>query len=289
MKKLKLVFFTLLFILGMYMVKEETTTIILSEANKLELSLNNITYYNYLEESNLISYTIDLIKDEKYKKENLERYISYYENNNELSLEDIIMNVNVGIDNSFYTNIKEIEDPSALLVLVNKYNKLPSTYIPETLTQINSQFSSGYHEVKKEVAEAFETMCEEAITKGLYLYAVSSYRSYSTQSMLYNNYVAQRGKTEADTFSARPGHSEHQTGLAVDVNTASRYANFGDTEEGTWLAEHCHEYGFIIRYEESKEYITGYRYEPWHIRYIGIEAATIIYENSLTLEEYLLN
>jgi len=289
MKKVKLIFFICLFLIGLYIMKIETNEHSLSSEEKLALTINNITYYNYLEECNLLSYATNLIKNDKYKKENLERYVTYYENNPELEIEEVVMNVNINVDYPFYTEIKEIEDPSDSLVLVNKYNKLPSSYVPDNLVKISDTFSYGYHEVKKETKEAFEKMGNAALNLGLHLYAVSSYRSYATQNMLYNNYVAQRGKTEADTFSARPGHSEHQTGLAIDVNTASRYTNFGETAEGIWLKEHCHEYGFIIRYEEGKEHLTGYRFEPWHIRYVGIEVATEIYEKDITFEEYLLN
>ena len=113
----------------------------------------------------------------------------------------------------------------------------------------------------------------------------SAFRSYDYQNTLYNNYVSWYGKEQADTFSARAGYSEHQTGLAIDVNTIDD--SFAYTPEAVWLAQHAHEYGFIIRYPKGKESITGYQYEPWHIRYLGIETATAVYNSGLTLEEYL--
>ena len=131
----------------------------------------------------------------------------------------------------------------------------------------------------------FNVLSENASKEGLNIYMSSAYRSYSYQNTLYNNYVSQYGREQADTFSARAGHSEHQTGLAIDVNTIDD--SFAYTPEAVWLAQHAHEYGFIIRYPKDKENITGYKYEPWHIRYLGVETATAVYNSGLTLEEYL--
>ena len=99
------------------------------------------------------------------------------------------------------------------------------------------------------------------------------------------SYCAEDGRAAADTYSARPGHSEHQTGLAIDLNDVTD--NFGNSREGKWVAAHCHEYGFIIRYPKGKQKITGYMYEPWHVRYVGVKLATKIHDSGLTLEEYL--
>ena len=123
-----------------------------------------------------------------------------------------------------------------------------------------------------------------AAEDGITIYLSSGFRSYETQNYLYNGYVYYYGQSMADTFSARPGHSEHQTVLAIDCNIISDA--FIGTPEAMWLAEHCHEYGFIIRYPQGKESITGYKYEPWHIRYVGEENAQKIFESGLTLEEY---
>ena len=114
---------------------------------------------------------------------------------------------------------------------------------------------------------------------------ISGFRSYGTQSRLYNNYVARDGEAKANTYSAKPGQSEHQTGLAFDVGALDD--NYGNTAAGRWLSENAHKYGFIIRYMKGKENITGYQYEPWHIRYVGETVAADIYSKGLTLEEYL--
>lgn len=157
------------------------------------------------------------------------------------------------------------------ILVVNKTYPLPESYAPGELT------SDTY--------SAFEKMAADAYAEGLKLWVQSGYRSYSFQKDLYNRYVASDGQAAADTYSARPGHSEHQSGLAFDLNTISD--SFADTAEGQWVAENCHKYGFIVRYPKFKEHITGYKYEPWHLRYLGVETATAVYESGLCLEEYL--
>ncbi|MCI8611567.1 MAG: M15 family metallopeptidase [Clostridiales bacterium] len=155
------------------------------------------------------------------------------------------------------------------ILVVNKTYALPSTYDPG---------------VDSEAYAALQEMFRGAAAENISLEIISGYRSYSRQNTLYNNYVARDGVEAADTYSARAGHSEHQTGLAFDLNSLEE--SFGQTKEGIWLKEHCWEYGFIIRYPKGKESVTGYMYEPWHVRYIGEEAKEI--EGSgMCLEEYL--
>ncbi len=131
---------------------------------------------------------------------------------------------------------------------------------------------------------AFDKMAAAAWEEGLTIYGSSVYRSYYTQEAIYNRELNDYGIDYADQSTARPGHSEHQTGLAFDLNSIT--TDFKDTPEGQWVSEHCHEYGFILRYMEGKEHLTGYMYEPWHFRYIGDEATEIHY-SGLCLEEYL--
>ena len=138
--------------------------------------------------------------------------------------------------------------------------------------------------------EAFEKLCLDAKELGYKIVGVSGYRSYNTQKIIYNNYLKSDSIKNVDTYSARAGHSEHQTGYAIDVsNNNLPYNKFGSTTEYQWAKDNIHKYGFIIRYTTDNQYITGYKNEPWHFRYVGIEAATYIYNNSITLEEYLLN
>lgn len=155
------------------------------------------------------------------------------------------------------------------VLIVNKKYSIPSSYNPG---------------VNKEAYGMLQQMQSEAKKYGHSLYLASGFRSYYDQKYIYNNYVKEFGQTVTDTFSARPGHSEHQTGLAFDVGWIDD--RFGDTECGKWLAVNAYKYGFIIRYPKGKEHITGYKYEPWHIRYLGVELATKVYNSGLTLEEY---
>ena len=156
------------------------------------------------------------------------------------------------------------------VLIVNKTYSLPQDYNPGGLTA--------------ETQKAFTSMQNAASAAGYSLWVTSGYRSYYDQQTLYNNYVWRDGQAAADRYSARPGHSEHQTGLAIDVNYASDW--FGTTAEASWLAANCAEFGFIIRYPEGKENITGFKYEPWHIRYVGKSLAKKLTNEGLTLEEY---
>jgi zinc D-Ala-D-Ala carboxypeptidase len=177
------------------------------------------------------------------------------------------------IDQEPAKEVKEVDG----IVLANKRYPMPSDYAPGE---------------SAEARAAFEKLNVAAKQAGYTFNAFSTYRSYDRQEELYNNYVAKDGQEAADRYSARPGFSEHQTGLAFDIGEASNpndFASnrFGETEAGKWLAKHAHEYGFIMRYPDGKEDITGYMYESWHFRYVGVDIATEIYNNDSTLEEYL--
>lgn len=188
-----------------------------------------------------------------------------------------------------------VTNPDHILVLVNKERNLPADYIPDDLIAPDIPFAfEGDHPKKlmrEEAAEALQQLFSRAWDDALEIYGLSGYRSYETQRHIFAYNVEQRGEEEANRFSARPGQSEHQTGLAMDVTSPgvgfTLTQAFGETPEGRWLEEHAHEFGFIIRYPEDSEHITGYQYEPWHLRYVGIEHATAIREAGLTLEEYL--
>ena len=156
-------------------------------------------------------------------------------------------------------------------VLVNKTYPVPESYAPGS--------------IKSDAKAAYDKLVADAKSDGISIWTRTDYRSYSFQKQLYTNYVARDGKKAADTYSARPGHSEHQTGYAIDCNSLS--TSWGETPEGKWLASHCTDYGFIIRYGADKISSTGYQYEPWHIRYLGsVELAKKITESGLSIEEY---
>ena len=155
------------------------------------------------------------------------------------------------------------------VLIANKSYSLPADFNPGIDPTCQSQFNK---------------LQSDASAQGLNIWFASGFRSYDYQSQIYNNYVARDGQAAADTFSARPGHSEHQTGLAIDVNQIDD--SFIGTPEAIWLENHCHEYGFILRYPQGKQDITGYKYESWHIRYVGTDMSYAIHNSGLTLEEY---
>ena len=157
------------------------------------------------------------------------------------------------------------------ILIANKTYSLPSDYNPG--------------KILPDAQAAFNEMQAAAKKDGYNLTIVSGFRSYSYQNQLYNNYVARDGKAAADTYSARAGYSEHQTGLAMDINNAS--SSFNNTAEAKWIAANCYKYGFILRYPKGKENITGYMYESWHVRYLGKQLAKEVYDSGLTLEEFL--
>lgn len=187
------------------------------------------------------------------------------------------------------------QDPTDVLILVNKQNKAPSvpvTLVKPDVTPTKPSVAENIY-MRPEAARALEALFAGAAEDGITLYATSGFRSYATQKAIFDRKAAERGEQAANRSVAKPGYSEHQTGLAMDIEGETTLgtgltAAFGESPEGIWVAEHCHEYGFIIRYPEDKTSITGYIYEPWHIRYVGIEAATEITQLCVTFEEYIL-
>lgn len=175
-----------------------------------------------------------------FKKDNLDRYINYKEKNPNLTDEDIIVKVNIGLDNPFYTNTKESPDKHKITVLANKYNFLGSDYIPKNLTQLNYKCSSGKQFLVSDAKEAFEKLCFDAINNGYHIVAISSYRSYNHQQILYNNYVKKDGVKYADRYSSRAGFSDHQTGLVVDVAKYNHiFTGFINTKEYIWMKDNA--------------------------------------------------
>lgn len=187
-----------------------------------------------------------------------------------------------------------VAQPESVTALVNPFNKLPEEYAPKDLVypEVAFIFSEKIEKrmLRKEAAAALEKLFGAAKADGLPLAGVSAYRSHEAQKKLFDRYVKRDGYEKARTYSALPGTSEHETGLAIDVTrsdgTCAAADCFGDTKEAAWLAEHAAEYGFIVRYPKGKDDITGYQYEPWHLRYVGEELAGEIASGGLTLEEY---
>lgn len=261
---------------------------------KVPKSIDVITSNKY--DKNIINY----ISLNYFKEENLDRYIKYdfidtksvYDTTilkEKYNYEDTVTFVNAHLDKDYYSNDIPLskDKASKLDVIVNKYYKLDKDYEPEDLTVINSKFASGTQKLRKEAAGKFEEMASAMLKENLKIYAGSTYRSYSYQEGLYNRYVKKDGFKEAETYSARAGYSEHQLGLAVDiVNGKWNYLSEND-KEYTWLINNSYKYGFILRYPHESEYITGYVFEDWHFRYLGIDLATKVHESKLTYDEYV--
>ena len=229
--------------------------------------------------------------DGKYDSEKPGTYVMYYKasdsSNNTTSKEFKLVvkeNNNVKISKTKKGNtIKNYYGVTYIdnVIIANKTYSLPSNFVPNNLVTIN-----GYIRIVDYVKDAYNVLKSDSSVLGLNIYASSGYRSYSDQKYIYDNYVRMDGMVKADTYSARAGYSEHQTGLAIDLNTVDM--SFDGTSESNWLKDNCWKYGFIIRYPKDKENITGYMYEPWHIRYVGKELARVLYNNGnwLSLEEY---
>jgi zinc D-Ala-D-Ala carboxypeptidase len=184
----------------------------------------------------------------------------------------------------------DIKDINSVIVLVNKSFGLPYDFVPNSLVAANvSSVRSGML-IRREIAVALKDMFEAAKAEGLNLILVSSYRSYQTQKSSYQNAIQAFGEEYTNRYYAPPGHSEHQTGLAVDISSPSFNSQleeeFEHTKEGIWLRENSAKFGFILRYPRGKEHITGYSYEPWHFRYLRVDLATEITTSGLTMEEY---
>ena len=259
--------------------------------DKMTIDLDDIIYIvndnSYKEDITYNEFVISMIKEEYYLKDRLDRYIDYHTKNTKKTVKEVIQNVNANLDYEFYTNTSSTDTSKGTLMIVNKYYKLDESYVPDDLVDVESKYGAN-KQMSKVAYEAFIELFNDAQKQGYNLYIASPYRSYQYQTTLYNNYVKSDGKKNADTYSARPGYSEHQTGLAADVMARgnSSLNEFENTKEFKWMKKNAYKYGFILRYPENKEYITGYIYEPWHYRYVGKEAAKTIYEKNLTYEEY---
>lgn len=252
---------------------------------------------NKINNSKEIKETYKLTTEEKLKIEckkiaycypnNIARYINYYKKNTNLEFEDIIIRVNLNLDYSFYTNTKKTPFLNKEYILVNKYLNLGEDYIPENLEKIPTEYARSGMMLVNVAKDAFVEMAQKAKEENHPVLAMSSYRSYDYQTNLYKRYVANDGVEAADTYSARAGFSEHQTGLCVDVYDGKiDYTNFETSESFQWMQNNAHKYGFILRFPKGMEHITGYQYESWHYRYVGVKIATYIHKNNITFEEY---
>ena len=240
-----------------------------------------------LKERKKINYLNIFIKEKYYLHKNLDRYLAYYTTHPEIEISKIISLVNVNADTIAYKNIKSADLSKGNLILVNKYNYLDSNYEPDNLIDLDLTYAHKKRQTIEEVKNAFIKMYNDAKKNNIDLFIASAYRSYEYQKNLYTNYVLTYGQEYTDTISAQPGFSEHQTGLALDIITYNQpMSNFKYTKAYQWLKNNSYKYGFILRYPENKEDITGYAFESWHYRYVGIKVAQEIFDANITFDEY---
>ncbi len=230
---------------------------------------------------------ISLIDEKYFMEKHFKEYLDYYKESDH-DLKDVVAIINVGANRDFYTNTKKTDISKGELMLTNKFYALDNTYNSDHMINVSNQYSYGENQmVTEETYNAFLNMFNKAKEEGLTLIINSSYRSFEEQEEIYNDYKSSRGEEYADSIAARPGYSEHQTGMAIDIQTyGSRASTFEEFDEFKWLQENAYKYGFILRYPKDKEYLTGYSYESWHYRYVGIDVATYIHENNITFDEY---
>jgi LAS superfamily LD-carboxypeptidase LdcB len=234
----------------------------------------------------LLEYTIknELSDVDKYmevdifKSDRLERYIKA----DLPGYREKVMYVNMDRDKNYFEDPNIIEKYSVTM-LVNKHNKLVENYSPE-LVRLD-KCSTGEEYLTKEAKEAYDSLCDASLKAGMKLGVTSSYRSYQSQTEVYNYYLKNNGKSYVEKYVATPGYSEHQTALALDVKSLSG-STFKYTKEYKWMLENSYKYGFILRFPEGKEDLTGYGSESWHYRYVGVDIATYIHDKNITFEEY---
>jgi LAS superfamily LD-carboxypeptidase LdcB len=235
--------------------------------------------------SDPIDHILDWLKTSYLVLDRLSRYQAYALTHSSLNRRLIVERVNANRDYAAYTHTQKA-DLGARLILINKYHFLSSSYQPKDLVKAKG---CGQPTLTQDAADAYDLMCIDITEANLPMSESSSYRSYANQSAIYNSYLKTYGQSYTDTIAARPGFSEHQSGLAIDLNNGgSSFTLFITTQTYQWVSKHCMNYGFILRYPQGKEDITGYRFEPWHYRYVGIETAKKITELNMTLDEYIL-
>ena len=255
------------------------------QIEKIEkLKTDTIDYILTLKKDN---YIVKLIDQKYFIESNLKKYLKYKKTAKK-DITDTVAIVNVGADSEWYTNTKKSDTSLNELMLTNKFYYLDKTYNADKMVKVSNTYSYGNDQMLTEdTFNAFKEMWEAAKSEGLSLIINSSFRSYEDQEEVYEYYKATKGEEAADLIAAHAGFSEHQTGMAIDIQTrGSRAATFEEFDEFKWLEKNAYKYGFILRYPKDKEYLTGYEYESWHFRYVGKEVAKYIQENKITFDEY---
>ncbi len=230
---------------------------------------------------------LKLAKEKYFKFDKLTNYLEYYKTNSSLSLNEVITKINTHTNLDFYDEIYDTDTSKKELMLVNKFYKLNEDYEPEDLILVPSTHAYSGKYISKSIYDAVISLIDAAREKGYTLVVSQGYRSYIDQSEAYDSYKMNNGIRDADTFVARPGHSDYQTGLGLIIKPYNKEIEDVTTnEEYIWITDNAHKFGFIRRYPESKEDITGFKYDPWRLRYVGVDASTYIHKNNITFDEY---
>ena len=231
---------------------------------------------------------ITLAKEKYFLYKNLDTYLEYIENNEDKSLTDVVAIVNVHANNAWYELDIKTDTSLNERMLVNKFYHLDENYLPDDIVSVSNKYAYDGNRLRQDAYDAFVDMWNAAMDNNIKLIINSSYREYEKQSSIYEDYKNWYGQTKADKLAARPGYSEHQTGLVIDVFSSDNQLSgtFKDSEGYKWLKENAYKYGYIERYPDGKEYLTGYEFESWHWRYVGKDAAKVIQNENITYDEY---
>ena len=262
------------------------------EANILINKLEEKRLDKILEEKKTNEHYTKILTQKYFIPRHFDTYVEYKTYHEKTSYEDVISIVNVNANKGWYNEIYETNTKDNLLMIVNKFYYLDKSFKRDDLQSVNLAYAYANNKAASIVIENFENMRNDVQNElGVRLMVNSSYRSYENQAAIYNDFKNISLKY-ADSYAARPGHSEHQTGLAIDITSLEHPLindtenSFDKSEEYEWLKNNCHKYGFILRYPKGKEHITGYNTESWHFRYVGTDVATKIYQENITFDEY---
>ena len=259
---------------------EETKKLI----NKLDdTKLNEIL--NRDVDSNIVLF----ISEKFFIYEKLDEYLNYKKSNKDYSNSEVVAIINTEANVDWFDNEKQTDTSKEELMLVNRLYGLPSDYVPSDIVTVPIKYAYNNIKLKSSILEKIENLVDDAANEG-YTFVVSmGYRSYKEQKSIYNSYAKSYGKSEADQFVARPGHSEYETGLSFDLEPykyVKKVTNTKDSEEYKWLRENAYKYGFIFRFDEEKEYLTKFSEDLWRLRYVGVDASTLMYNENICFEEY---
>lgn len=228
-----------------------------------------------------------LIETKYFMYKNMHNYLDYYNKNSSYNLRDVVEIINTNRNKDYYVDIKSSDITKGNLTLVNKYYALNKEYEPVELKSVNLQYAYANNKLIKEANDKYIELAKAAKKLNYNLIINSSYRDFESQEDIYKAKEKTMGIEKTDELVARPGHSEHQLGYAIDIDLyKTEYDKLENTDEYKWLLENAHKYGFILRYPKEKENITGYSFEPWHYRYVGNTIAEYIYKNKITYDEY---